>query len=72
MSAAPLDLEERRLDDAQGAAALRLERVRKLSLTGWASAADVISARNALSAAWAALDLYRSDRTTRSPHAPTG
>ena len=46
------DPQERRLEDAQGRAALELERVRRLERMGGATSADVQAARADLSAAW--------------------
>ena len=53
------DPQERRLEDAQGRAALELERVRRLERMGGATSADVQAARADLSAAWEALEAHR-------------
>lgn len=56
------DPEERRLEDAQGAAARRLEELRRRERGGAASSADVLAAREALAAAWAELDAHQASR----------
>lgn len=67
---APADPVERRLEDEQGRAALELERVRRRERSGQATADEVKTARNALSIACAALELYRTCRAHRADPSP--